>query len=171
MKSRFFLLNLFVLLLIIDSSPFSQTDSIITQVEYPCPMNCSDFTSVEPGRCPVCGMDLTRKENIKHPAEEKIINSVELKKLLESEEDFLLLDVRTEHEFNGDVKPIKGAILIPISELEDRINELEEFRNIKIIPYCLRGIRSEIGTKILTQHGFYAYNLECGLIVWYGEIN
>ena len=171
MNSRFFILNLLISAFVVSVSLYSQGDSTEIQIEYSCPMNCSDYTSPEPGRCPVCGMDLKPKELKEHPDKEKTITSEELNILLDSEEDVLLLDVRSEHEFNGDVNPIEGAILIPISELENRINELEEFRNLKIIVHCLRGIRSEIGTKILTQHGYYAYNLEGGLIAWYGENN
>jgi rhodanese-related sulfurtransferase len=70
-------------------------------------------------------MDLQPKELKEWSHKVKTIASEELNYLLESEEDVLLLDVRSEREFSGDVNPIEGAILIPISELENRTNELK----------------------------------------------
>ena len=170
MKSRFFLLNLFVLLFIINCSLYSQIYSNIHKVKYTSAMNYLDYSSLEPGRWADCRMDLTPGDNTKHSDEEKIINSFELKKLLEAVDDVLLLDIRTEHEFSGDKKPINGAFLFPINKLEDKINELDELKNQEIIVYCLCGIRSGIGNKALDKKGFNSYNLEGELIVWYGRI-
>ena len=46
----------------------------------------------------------------------------------------VVLDVRTEEEYYGPLGHIDGSILIPINELEDRIDELV---NYKRIPFML----------------------------------
>lgn len=57
-----------------------------------------------------------------------------------------------------------------MQELNDRLKELEKYKNIKIIVYCRSGNRSEIATKILNKNGFYAVNLKGGINEWSGDI-
>ena len=40
----------------------------------------------------------------------------------------VILDVRTEEEYFGPLGHIEGSILIPINELENRLNELHEYK-------------------------------------------
>jgi len=53
-------------------------------------------------------------------------------------EEIILLDVRTEGEYNAEYIP--GAINIPLSDLENRIDELDSSK--VIIVYCKTGSRS-----------------------------
>ena len=41
----------------------------------------------------------------------------------------IVLDVRTEEEYFGPLGHINGAILIPIDQLENRLSELEIYKN------------------------------------------
>jgi len=73
-----------------------------------------------------------------------------------------LLDVRSEGEFHRG--HIEGALNIPIDELRGRLEEVP--RDRPILVYCLTGIRSYLGTRILDQEGFDASNLSGGYVVY-----
>ena len=77
-------------------------------------------------------------------------------------EEVILLDVRTEGEYN--VEYIPGAINIPLSDLENRIDELDSSK--AIIVYCKTGGRSRTASETLTQRGFIVYNMEGGINAW-----
>ena len=69
-----------------------------------------------------------------------------------------LLDVREPGEVvRGS---IDGCINIPLGSLRSRINELD--RSKRVYVNCYSGLRSYLATRILTQHGFEAYNLSGG---------
>jgi rhodanese-related sulfurtransferase len=79
--------------------------------------------------------------------------------------NLVILDVRDRSEF--DSGHLKKAIFIPYSELEDRINELEEHKNREITVYCQFGGRSKIACDILDSHEFTKiYNMLGGLAAW-----
>ena len=62
-----------------------------------------------------------------------------------------LLDVRTPGEFAGGHIP--GAILIPVQEIERRVNELEP-KDKPIVVYCASGGRSASAAHFLTLSGY-----------------
>lgn len=62
----------------------------------------------------------------------------------------LLLDVRTESEFNFGT--INGAINIPLDELRERISEIPTDKDIYL--FCAIGLRGYLALKILIAHGF-----------------
>mgnify|MGYP000253427211 CR=1 FL=1 len=77
-------------------------------------------------------------------------------------EEIILLDVRTEGEYNAEYIP--GAINIPLSDLESRIDELDSSK--AIIVYCKSGGRSRTASETLAQRGFVVYNMEGGINAW-----
>ena len=82
--------------------------------------------------------------------------------------NLVVLDVRTRAEF--DEGHIRKALLIPHSELEERIDELAEHKTHEIIVYCFCGMRSAIACGILDAHGFKkVYNMMDGLNSWMGQ--
>ncbi len=82
--------------------------------------------------------------------------------------NLVILDVRTRGEF--DQGHIRMALLIPHSELEERIDELAEHKNHPIIVYCFCGLRSSIASGILDAHGFAkVYNMMDGINAWMGQ--
>jgi len=84
-------------------------------------------------------------------------------KLIEGNpEEIILLDVRTEGEYNAEYIP--GAINIPLSDLENRIDELDSSK--AIIVYCQSGSRSRTASETLAQRGFIVYNMEGGINAW-----
>lgn len=89
----------------------------------------------------------------------------ESKALINDMEDLLILDVRTKGEF--DAGHIEGSIQIPVDELEDRINELEEYRGNPILVYCRSGNRSSQAVNILLNNEFEEiYHMNEGFMNW-----
>ena len=78
----------------------------------------------------------------------------------------IVLDVRTEEEFYGPLGHIEGAILIPINELENRLLELDEYRDNTIYVVCRSGNRSGFGKDILKNNNFDAINVDGGMLEW-----
>jgi rhodanese-related sulfurtransferase len=70
----------------------------------------------------------------------------------EGQQPFLLLDVREEDEYA--VARIEGSRLIPMSQLGDRLDELNDYRNEPIVVHCHHGIRSLNVTHALRNRGF-----------------
>ncbi len=81
----------------------------------------------------------------------------------ENDKNGMLVDVRTEKEFNR--KTIPGAINIPVDELRKRLNELP--RNKTIYIFCEIGLRGYLAQRILRQSGYNeVYNLSGGFALW-----
>jgi len=91
----------------------------------------------------------------------------ELRRLVETThpEDFTLLDVRQPMEYQAG--HIAGAVLIPVAQLEARLDELDPKR--KTIVYCAAGVRSRAAASLLLHHGFQeVFNLSGGFHSWQG---
>lgn len=85
--------------------------------------------------------------------------------LLPNNPDIIILDVRTTSEFNTGY--IDGAILIPVSQLTQRLGELNTSKTILV--YCASGSRSSTAANILITNGFdveKVYNLQGGITAW-----
>ena len=162
---------LFLSLFAFSSHISAQSESEKLAIEYICPMYCTDLVSDKPGTCPDCMMDLEDKKTIENPTDYKLVTTQELHSMIESKEDILLLDVRSTEEFDGELKHLDNAMLIPIKELENRLSELSGYREKKIIVYCSHGIRSERGAKLLLKNGYDAYSLTGGLTKWERDKN
>jgi rhodanese-related sulfurtransferase len=77
----------------------------------------------------------------------------------------VILDVREQKEY--DSGHILNAKLIPLGKLNERMNELEKFRDRSIIVMCRSGQRSATATALLGKQGYtQAYNLSGGVIAW-----
>lgn len=76
-----------------------------------------------------------------------------------------ILDVRTPGEYQQ--LHIDGTHLIPIQQLQARIDELEAKKHEDIFIYCATGNRSTVASRILADHGFKRiYNLRHGVYDW-----
>lgn len=91
------------------------------------------------------------------------INAVDMQKITKQTPDVYLLDVRTLGEYQQ--KRIKGSRLIPIDQVQNRINEIP--KNRPIIVYCETGVRSALVGRYLDQLGYQSvYNLSQGIMGW-----
>ena len=88
------------------------------------------------------------------------------KMLTEEPSQIILLDVRTEAEYEAEHIQIEGVETknIPLSEIEERLNELNKSK--VLIVYCRSGARSRQACEILAQHNFTVFNLEGGITAW-----
>ena len=77
-----------------------------------------------------------------------------LKQRLDSNEELLLLDVRTPEDYDGEQGHIAGSVLLPLEELEQRINELGDYLEKPVVTICRTHNKSGKAVQILAQHGF-----------------
>ena len=92
------------------------------------------------------------------------ISAEEARRIMESADDFILLDVRTEEEYKG--KRIDGAILIPDYEIADRAGLELPNKNAVILIYCRSGVRSASAAKKLVGMGYTNIYDFGGIIDW-----
>ena len=91
------------------------------------------------------------------------ISATDIQKITKQRPDTYLLDVRTLGEYTQ--KRIKGAHLIPIDQVEKRINEIP--KNRPIIVYCETGVRSSLVGRYLDRLGYQdVSNLSQGIMGW-----
>jgi len=82
--------------------------------------------------------------------------------LIENDQNVTLLDVRTQDEYKSG--HIRGATLIPLSQLEKNLTKLESEKKKQIIVYCRSGSRSVAASRILKENGFTPLNVKNGMI-------
>ena len=87
------------------------------------------------------------------------ITQEEAKKLMDTEKDYIILDVRTQEEF--DEKHIPGAVLIPHTEIAERAEAELTDKDQLILVYCRSGNRSKQASEVLKELG-YTYIREFG---------
>jgi molybdopterin/thiamine biosynthesis adenylyltransferase/rhodanese-related sulfurtransferase len=131
--------------------------------------------------CPVCGENPTVTElidyqefcgipqtNAREEANEvPEITVGELKEKLDNGGSVSVLDVRDPHEY--EVANI-GARLIPLSELPERLIELDQDETLAV--HCKTGGRSARAVQLLREAGFQnVYNVKGGITAWSEEID
>ena len=98
----------------------------------------------------------------------KRISMDEAKTLMEKEEGYILLDVRTKGEYESGYIP--AAINIPLSDIDEKIISFLPNKSQMILVYCRSGNRSREASDKLSKLG-YTNILEIGGInAWKGEI-
>jgi adenylyltransferase/sulfurtransferase len=146
-------------------------------------MKFREFNLRRDPQCPVCGENPTIFAPIDYEqfcgarnffdAEEPAdsvpsISVVELKRKMDSREPLTLVDVREPYEY--EIARIEGSKLIPLGELETRLDEIPRER--MIVMQCHSGMRSERGAQLLQQAGFEnVYNLAGGIEAWSNEVD
>lgn len=97
----------------------------------------------------------------------KEITAPELKKLIDDNADFELIDVREEYEFEE--MNINGK-LIPMGEVMNRKDEIP--RDKKVVVHCKSGKRSASVISALERDGYTnLYNLRGGILAWVEEVD
>lgn len=98
----------------------------------------------------------------------KEISVTELKAMIDKEEDFQLIDVREQNEY--DFANLNGE-LIPLASIMDHADKIS--REKKVIIHCRSGARSGNAVQLLEMHKQYEnlYNLKGGILAWSKEID
>lgn len=98
----------------------------------------------------------------------KSVTVLELKEMIDQNEDFQLIDVR--EPFENEICSING-VLIPLAEIPARCQEISKDK--KVIVHCRSGKRSANAISFLEQHyGFNnLFNLTGGILAWAAEVD
>ena len=96
------------------------------------------------------------------------ISQDEAKRIVDTEEGFVIIDARTEEEFREG--HIEGAILIPEYEIAGRAEREIPEKDTLILVYCRSGRRSKITSDALVQLGYTNVKEFGGIIDWQFEI-
>ena len=92
------------------------------------------------------------------------ISGSEAKALMDSESGYIIIDARTQEEY--DQGHIPGAILIPEYEIADRAEKELPDKNQLILVYCRSGRRSKIAAEELVKLGYTNVKEFGGIIDW-----
>jgi rhodanese-related sulfurtransferase len=84
------------------------------------------------------------------------------KAVAERLDELQLIDVREPEEWEAG--RIDGALHIPLSELNGRIDEIDQSR--PLVAVCRSGARSGRVAEALRAHGYDAQNLDGGMQAW-----
>ena len=96
------------------------------------------------------------------------ITQEEAKRVMDSGEEHIILDVREQDEF--DEGHIPGAILIPYTEVENKAEGMLPDKQKLILVYCRSGRRSKIAAESLAELGYKNVKEFGGIIDWTYEV-
>ena len=107
----------------------------------------------------------------------KQLASNKIKEYLKSQPNCVLLDVRTDEEWNHDGKPDGDKIalkthFITIQFADKTFNQnfIEDFKKLniqkdyEILTMCMGGVRSQAAAELLTKEGFNCVNISDGFL-------
>jgi rhodanese-related sulfurtransferase len=96
------------------------------------------------------------------------ITPAEAKGIMDTEQNYIILDVRTEEEFAEG--HIAGAILIPDYEIAEKAERVLTDKDQQILVYCRSGRRSKNAASQLVELGYSNVKEFGGIIDWPYEI-
>ena len=96
------------------------------------------------------------------------ITAQEAKEIMDTKEGYIILDVRTQEEF--DSGHIPNAILIPDYEITARAETELTDKNQLILVYCRSGRRSKLAAEALVELGYTNILEFGGIIDWPYEV-
>ncbi len=96
-----------------------------------------------------------------------MLTSKNLKQRLDNGEDFLLLDVRTPEDYNGEQGHIAGAVLLPLGQLENRLDEISDYMEKPVVTICRTDRKSAKAALLLAEKGFAdVHAVKMGMTDW-----
>ncbi len=91
------------------------------------------------------------------------MTAVDLAEQLNGETDPLIVDVRTEKEWQSG--HVESSVNLPLNQLQSRADELP--RDRRLVVHCQGGYRSAIATSLLLRHGFNdVFDMVGGFQAW-----
>ncbi len=132
--------------------------------------------------CPVCGDHPTQEGLIDYEAfcgvgqgavREAEVTELDAKavaRMLEGETPPVLVDVRERWEWDIGNLSDRGAVLVPLGELPDRLSEIPRDRPVVLV--CRSGERSMSAAIILVEEGWpEVYNFRGGMLAWAQDVD
>ena len=111
-----------------------------------------------------CGQD---KENVQE-AVYMNITAKEAKEIMDSQKGYIILDTRTQEEY--DEGHIPGAIVISHDEILEKAEDVLTDKNQLILVYCRSGRRSKLAAEGLIKLGYTNIKEFGGIIDWPYEV-
>ena len=96
------------------------------------------------------------------------ISAEEAKNLMDTETDYVILDVRTQEEY--DQGHIPGAVVIPHTEIAARAEEELPRKEQMLLVYCRSGNRSKQAARALAELGYTDIREFGGIMDWPYEV-
>ena len=96
------------------------------------------------------------------------ITAQEAKIIMDSQERFVILDVREQYEY--DESHIPGAVLLPLGQVEEKAQEVLPDKEQLILVYCRSGRRSKQAAEALVKLGYTNIKEFGGIIDWPYEV-
>jgi rhodanese-related sulfurtransferase len=104
-------------------------------------------------------VSLSTNKNVKQ------LSTEEAHELIESTKGLLIIDLRTDQEFNE--AHIPGSKSMPINQFASRISEITSYKDKPVLVHCASGGNSPVAVRALLKHDFSnIYHLKRGLIGW-----
>jgi rhodanese-related sulfurtransferase len=98
------------------------------------------------------------------------VTAAEVKSRIDRGEKFLLLDVREQDEY--DTARIAEATLIPMSQIAERVGEIQAWKLEPIVTHCHKGVRSMRVANWLATQGFEnVQSMAGGIDSWSVEVD
>ena len=111
-----------------------------------------------------CGQDTEKDQGAVYMN----ITAEEAKQIMDSEEGYVILDVRTQEEY--DQGHIPGAIVISHEEIAEKAEKVLTDKEQLILVYCRSGRRSKIAAEALVELGYTNIREFGGIIDWPYEV-
>ena len=109
---------------------------------------------------PACGQTTQNKQEAVYLN----ITAEEAKKIMDTETDYVILDVRTREEY--DQGHIPGALLIPDYEIKAKAEDVLTDKDQQILVYCRSGRRSKNAAQSLVELGYTNIKEFGGILDW-----
>jgi len=96
------------------------------------------------------------------------ITAEEAKQIMDTEEGYIILDARTQEEY--DEGHIPGAIVISHEEITEKAEDVLTDKEQLILVYCRSGRRNKIAVEALVELGYTNIKEFGGIIDWPYEV-
>lgn len=142
----------FIFFLIAFGTAFGQTTEWVC---IPCGHPCDDKVYTSGSECPTCRMALVPKSTVSITN----LDASQFCARIAENPDVLVLDVRSEKEFNGTSSVetfghFKKAININVNQLSKRLSEIAAYKDKEVLIYCSHSMRSPKAAYYLNNQGF-----------------
>ena len=104
----------------------------------------------------------------KDVADYEMITAQQAKKIMDTQEGYVILDTRTEEEY--ETGHIPGAIIISHEEIKEKAEQVLTDKGQLILVYCRSGRRSKLAAQDLVDLGYTNVKEFGGIIDWPYEV-
>ena len=92
------------------------------------------------------------------------ITATDAKKIMDHEEDYVILDVRTKSEYEA--SHIENAMLLPLDDIDEKATDVLPDKDQLLLVYCRSGVRSKEAALQLANLGYTNIKEFGGIIDW-----